>query len=189
MPFQTPPPIETDRLIVRLVEEPDLPALMQVNGDDEVTRYLPYQTWRTLNDAQAWYRRMHGLQLAGQALQFVVVDKRSTLAVGTCLLFRLEDDSARAELGYVLARSYWGTGCMHDALHALIGAAFDSLSLRRLEAEVDPRNSASHKLLLKLGFTHEGLLRQRWLTKGVPADTNIYGLLRSEWQQRFGAKG
>ena len=189
MPFQTPPPIETDRLIVRLVEESDLPALMQVNGDAEVTRYLPYQTWQTRNDAQAWYQRMRGLQVAGHALQFVVVDKRSASAVGTCLLFHLEEESARAELGYVLASSLWGTGYMYDALRSLVEAAFDSLSLRRLEAEVDPRNIASHKLLLKLGFTHEGLLRQRWLTKGIPTDTNIYGLLRSEWQQRFGANG
>lgn len=188
MPFQTPPSIETDRLSVRLVEESDLPALMQVNGDAEVTRYLPYQTWQTRNDAQAWYRRMRGLQLAGHALQFVVVDKQSAAAVGTCLLFRLEEESARAELGYVLGRSYWGTGYMHDALRALIGAAFDKLSLRRLEAEVDPRNIASHKLLLKLGFTHEGLLRQRWITKGAPTDTNIYGLLCDEWPQRSDTK-
>lgn len=184
MPFLKPLPIETDRFIVRLVEAADLPALMRVNGDSEVTRFLPYEAWQTLADAEAWYERMNNLQLGGQTLQFVIVAKQTAVAIGTCLIFRLEEESARAELGYVLGRSYWGSGAMQEVLRALIRCAFRDLWLRRLEAEVDPRNIASHKLLINLGFTQEGLLRQRWFTKGEPTDVNIYGLLRDEWFSR-----
>jgi len=181
VPFATPAPLNTKRLIVRLVDEGDLASLMEVNGDPEVTRFLPYHVWQSMAEARLWYERMCSLQLAGNTLQFVLIDKRSATAIGTCLLFRLEEDSARAELGYVLARSHWGTGVMFEALRALLDCAFDKLQLRRLEAEVNPRNLASHKLLLKLGFVQEGLLRERWLTKGEPTDVNIYGLLRNEW--------
>jgi RimJ/RimL family protein N-acetyltransferase len=70
---------------------------------------------------------------------------------------------------------------MQEALSLLFAFAFDDLSLRRLEAEVDPRNLASDRLLLRLGFTREGVLRERWVTKGEVKDANIYGLLRHEW--------
>jgi RimJ/RimL family protein N-acetyltransferase len=55
------------------------------------------------------------------------------------------------------------------------------MALRRIEAEVDPRNLPSGHLLLRLGFAKEGLLRQRWFIKGEARDTEVFGLLRDEW--------
>lgn len=181
MPLPAPPPITTPRLQIRLLAEPDLAALMLVNGDTEVTRFLPYATWKSMDDAIAWHGRMVGLQAGGTALQFVVVDKAGGNAIGTCLLFRFDAASARAELGYVLARAQWGRGLMHEALSALIDCAFGNIGLRRLEAEVDPRNGPSCRLLERLGFTREGLLRQRWVAKGEAHDVEVHGLLRQEW--------
>ncbi len=182
MPLIDPGPIETPRLRVRGVAEADLPALLAVNGDAEVTRFLPYPAWATLADGEAWLKRMNGIQASGGALQFVIVDKQQAgHAIGTCLLFRHDEGSARAELGYVLARACWGRGLMHEALAALVGCAFTRMGLRRLEAEVDPRNGASGRALQRLGFTREGVLRQRWVDKGEAHDVEAYGLLRHEW--------
>ena len=166
---------------MRLVAESDLPALLEVNSSEEVTALLPYARWQSMADGEAWLQRMTGIQANGLALQFVVVSKSTSLAIGTCLLFRFEEASARAELGYVLGRAYWGQGLMQEALEALVGCAFGSMGLRRLEAEVDTRNRSSARLLQRLGFTKEGLLRQRWLTKGEARDFEMYGLLRNEW--------
>ena len=181
MPLVAPDPIESKRLLVRLVVESDLPALLGVHASEEVTALLPYSRWESIADAQAWLVRMKGIQSTGLALQFVVVSKPTGLAVGTCLLFRFEEGSARAELGYVLGRAHWGQGLMQEALEALIGCAFGTMGLRRLEAEVDTRNRPSARLLQRLGFTKEGLLRQRWVTKGEAKDVEMYGLLGSEW--------
>src|SRR5688572_21053729 len=102
MPLIAPNPIESPRLWVRLITESDLPALMEVNGDDEVTRFVPYPTWQSLDDAKAWFKRMSDLQAAGKALQFVIATKATGKAIGTCLLFHFEEITASAELGYVL---------------------------------------------------------------------------------------
>jgi RimJ/RimL family protein N-acetyltransferase len=59
---------------------------------------------------------------------------------------------------------------------------FGRLASRRLEAEVDPRNVRSARVLKQLGFTQEGLLRERWMTRGVPCSVNAYGLLQREWK-------
>jgi [ribosomal protein S5]-alanine N-acetyltransferase len=80
-----------------------------------------------------------------------------------------------------LNREYWGLGYMNEALTALINYSFGVLNLNRLEADVDPRNKASANTLLKLGFLKEGFLRERWIVNGEVSDTDLYGLLRSEW--------
>ncbi len=183
MPLRTPVAIDTERLVVRPVVAADLPALLAVNGDDEVTRFLPYPSWRSLADAQAWFERMSILGARGESAQYVIVERRSELAIGTCLLFRHEESSARAEVGYVLGRKYWRSGYMNEAIVALVDSAFNALALRRLEAEVDPLNLGSRRLLEKVGFTPEGLLRKRWVDKGHAHDTIIYGLLRDEWRR------
>ncbi len=182
-------PIETSRLVLRPVLQADVSALLAVNGNLEVNAFLPYPRWTSLADGEAWYQRMVGLQATGLATQWVLVDKVSQSAIGSCLIFRFEVGSARAELGYVLGREHWGKGLMHEALLALISAAFQGrlcgafggLALRRLEAEVNPMNTASCALLLRLGFVQEGLLRQRWVGKGRVYDVAAFGLLSHEW--------
>ena len=186
MPLNAPIVVESERLIVRPVEEADLPALLLVNGDDVATRFLPYAPWRSLADGRVWLERMKLMGARGESIQYVVTERASGLAIGTCLLFRYEESSARAELGYVLGRNYWGRGLMREALVAVINCAFGAYELRRLEAEVDPLNQASSGLLERLGFTREGQLRKRWIDKGVAHDTIIYGLLSDEWPSTHG---
>src|SRR3954469_17978257 len=113
---------EAGRVAVRPIEDSDLGPLMAVNGDDEVTRYLPYKTWQSEADARAWYDRMMSMQSRGHALQLVLVDKSTQAAIGTGLHFRFDENRETAELGYTLARSYWGRGYMHEALSALLDA-------------------------------------------------------------------
>jgi len=181
MPLIAPLPIVSPRVTIRLVSAADLPGLLAVNGDDHVTRHLPYPSWQTLADGEAWLARMRALGDAGTALQFVICNTASGQVLGSCLLFRFDGGSARAELGYVLGRAHWGQGLMFEALDALLTQAFRGLGLRRIEAEVNPENTASARLLERLGFTCEGLLRQRWVAKGAIHDVKVYGLLRDEW--------
>jgi RimJ/RimL family protein N-acetyltransferase len=71
---------------------------------------------------------------------------------------------------------------MQEALGALLDFGFGELDLNRIEADIDPRNSASARTLERLGFTKEGYLRERWIVGEEVSDTAIYGLLRREWR-------
>lgn len=186
MPLTVPAPIESPRLLIRQVAETDLPGLMAVNGDEAVTRHLPYATWASMADAQAWYQRMAGIQASGNAVQFAILPRDDTGVVGSCLLFNFNESSARAELGYVLGRAHWHQGLAREAMTALLDCAFRTMGLRRIEAEVNPLNQPSVRLLQSLGFTREGLLRQRWVgKKGEAYDVELHGLLRDEWPGRM----
>jgi [ribosomal protein S5]-alanine N-acetyltransferase len=155
------PRISTPRLLLRLVRGDDLPALLRANGDPEVTRYLPYETWSGPDDAVAWYARTQGRLERGEALQFVLQRLADDAVVGTALLFNFDEAGGSGELGYLLAREHWGQGYMAEAVQALAGFARDTLGLRELKAVIETSNTASARLAQRLGFvlvaTEEGL--------------------------------
>ncbi len=168
------------RTCVRALREADLADLLEVNGDDEVTRFLPYDSWRGLADARAWYERMNGLEAGGTSRQLVVERLADRRVIGTALLFRFDAGAGSVELGYVIGRSSWRQGFAREAIGALCRHAFGVLGLRRIEAHVDVANEASGALLRGLGFVHEGRRRQCWVTRGRVSDADLYGCLAGD---------
>ena len=182
MPLPTFIPIVSPRVTLRAVEASDLPDLLEVNGDPQVTRFLPYTTWQSPQDGEAWLARMQALGASGTSLQLVLARRADAKVIGTMLLFKYDEGSSRIELGYALGRAHWGQGLMREAVVAACTQAFDGLGIRRIEAEVNPDNLASCGLLVAVGFALEGTLRKRWVAKGTAYDTNIYGCLAEDWR-------
>jgi len=183
MPLPSIHTVATPRTRLREVCADDLPDLMEVNGDSEVTHFLPYATWQSLPDAAAWLERMNKLVATGAARQLVIVRNVDSKVIGTALLFNFDEGSNRLELGYALGRAHWKQGYAAEALRALLSHAFGVLRIRRVEAQVNPGNVASNALLRSLGFTQEGYLRERSVAKGATYGINIYGLLAAEWRE------
>lgn len=181
MPAIEPPTLHTDRLLLRGPVAGDLPALLAIYGDPVVARFLSAPAWATEAQAEHWLARMQAGHANGSSLQLMLVPADGGAAIGTCTLFQFHRESRRAEIGYVLGPPHWGQGYMHEALRALVAYGFDTLGLRRLEADIDPRNAASARSLERLGFTREGRLRERWEVAGEISDSDLYGLLRREW--------
>lgn len=172
--------VSSQRVVLRPVSESDLADLMEVNGDPEVTRYLPYKTWQTVEDAEAWFARMVELMASGTALQLAVERKLDNHVIGAVLLFKFDEGSSRVEIGYVLGRAYWQQGYAKEAIRALLSYLLHKSGIRRVEAEVNPENVASTALLESLGFKLEGFLRERWVAESGPYGVNVYGLLASD---------
>jgi RimJ/RimL family protein N-acetyltransferase len=160
---------------------------MDVNGDAQVTRFLPYPMWDTKADADSWWERMEQQISAGKARQLVIQHVVDNKVIGTVLLFNFDAGSMRLEIGYVLGRSYWRKGYAREALSALLLQLISDSGIRRVEAEVNPDNIASNALLVSLGFTLEGLRRERWMSESGPYGVNAYGLLASEFCEAIGA--
>lgn len=180
MPLPRFSQVSTPRTTLREVSGADLSDLLEINGDPEVTRYLPYATWASDADATAWLERMQALGMNGNARQLVIARNEDDKVIGTVLLFKYDEGSNRVELGYVIGRRHWRRGYAAEALGALLDHLFGAMGIRRVEAEVNPENAASNALLRKLGFTHEGFLRERWVAKGETYGVNVYGLLAED---------
>ena len=170
--------LETVRLKLRELKPDDEEALFEIYSDKEAMKYwdsLPFTTLSQASDmisnAKEWWE-------SGDSICLAVEESNSNLVIGAMSLFNFHQESKRAEIGYILKRSYWGYGFMTEALIKTIDYSFFDLGLNRLEADIDPDNSASAKLLKKLGFSLEGRLKQRWIVNGNVSDSEIYGLVR-----------
>jgi ribosomal-protein-alanine N-acetyltransferase len=161
--------------------ESDLLAIFSIFSNAEVMRYWSSPPMTDISDARQMLLNIQKNYRDGSALQLGIQRKKDQALMGTCTLHNLHLNSRRAEIGYALGRAYWRQGYMREALTVLIDYAFESFGLNRLEADIDPRNTASEKLLERLGFLKEGYLRQRWIVDGEVSDSVFFGLLRSDW--------
>lgn len=172
--------IETKRLILRPLVKDDLPALFALNGDEEVMRYTPHGPWQTPADGEAWFERVKANREKGEAVEFVIVLRDGGRPIGTMCLFRFNEPVGSAEIGYLLVREHWGKGLMKEAVAALVEFGFELMELKRIEAQLDPRNEASAKVLERTGFSREGHQRRNFFAKGEYSDTWLYGMLRED---------
>jgi len=118
---------------------------------------------------------------SGTSLLLAIILKESDELIGTLSLFNIHAESKRAEVGYILSRLFWRKGLMTESFGALIHYCFEHLKLNRLEADIDPDNAASSSLLKKHGFKVEGLLKERWIVNGNVTNSEVYGLVRSSY--------
>ncbi|MEO7393205.1 MAG: GNAT family protein [Ramlibacter sp.] len=174
--------LRTPRLLLRPLREADAPALFAIFSDARVSRYLSRPAWTELQLAHERITRDIEAMATGKYVRFGLEPLDGAPIIGECCLFNWVEPSRRAEIGYALGTSAWGKGHMGEALAALVEFGFSEMALNRIEADIDPRNTASAKILDQLGFRQEGLLRERWVVAGEVSDTGLYGLLASDWR-------
>jgi RimJ/RimL family protein N-acetyltransferase len=174
------PTLTTERLVLRHVTAEDVPALYRLFRDPEVMRYWSSPPLKDQRAAAALQVDIEEHFRHRTLFQWGLCRRDTPELVGTCTLVRVAPEHRRAEIGYALGRSYWGCGYMGEAVRALVRFAFGNLGLHRLEADIDPRNIPSLRLVERLGFRREGHLRERYFVGGEIQDAVIYGLLRTE---------
>ena len=181
MPALSPIELFTPRLKLRWMIERDIEAHFAVFSDPQVARYWSSGPWTSLDQSRDHIAATQAAYADGSGLRLGIELRATGALIGNASLHRFVDASRRCELGYALAQAHWGAGYVSEALRALLGYGFDTLDLNRVEADVDPRNEASARVLEKLGFRKEGFMPERWIVQGEPADTVYYGLLRRHW--------
>ncbi|MCA1737454.1 MAG: GNAT family N-acetyltransferase [Actinobacteria bacterium] len=126
------PTRETDRLILRKMTLEDAEAVFTYASDPEVTRYVLWETHRSLEDSRAFLELAISKYKSGGEPDWGIVYKGNHRFVGACGIVSWEPDHARAELGYALSRGYWGRGFMVEAVRAMISFGFERMGLNRL---------------------------------------------------------
>ena len=178
------PTLDAPRVRLRWLVAGDVDALYAIFSDRGMMQYWSTPAMTERHEAEERLAKIHGEFRDKTGFTWGIERKEDGLLLGTCTLFHIDTRNGRAEIGYGLGSAHWGRGLMSEALTALLAFAFGKLKLRRLEADVDPRNANSLRILGKLGFLHEGLLRERWNVGGEIQDTVMLGLLSKEWQAR-----
>jgi len=149
---------------------------MEWATDDEVTKYMMWNSYISRSEAESflanvvekhpWFK---AICLGKKVIGSITLDKGKG------------PHCCKAELGYVIARQYWGNGLATQAIKLAVKAGFEDQDLERIEAIVDPANIGSQRVLEKNGFLKEGLLKKCVIQKGVVKDRFLYSCIKSDY--------
>lgn len=179
--------IETDRLILRLPEESDAQDITDNINNKEVVKWLsvvPYPYGK--KDALEFISSCHKNAKAKKVTNynFVIELKSEHKVIGGASIMDIDFNVNKAELGCWLGEKYWRQHYMEEAFRAMINYAFSTLKLNKLYGTAFDSNPRSPKMLEKLGFRKEGILRQetKCRSTGDIHDVVYLDLLRNEWK-------
>lgn len=174
------PIIETERLILRRMRLQDAEDLFAYGSDPEVTRTTTWPTHLSIDDSRAFLTMVLEQYECGEHAGWGIEHRADGKFIGTVGFGSFTQNGYVAELGYVIARPYWGQGLTTEAARAVIRFGFDYLGLHRIQATCLVDNVGSYRVMEKAGMRFEGILRGSRYVKGRFDDIRMYGVLRGD---------
>jgi RimJ/RimL family protein N-acetyltransferase len=180
-------PIETPRLYLRPFTDDDLDDLFEYTSREDVTRYLPWdvrtrqQTQEVLQDK----KRRTSLKELNDTYNLAVILQENGKLIGELLLFLRSLESRQGELGYVFNPNFHGRGYATEAAQFVLQLGFETFNFHRIYARCDLRNTASWKLMERLGMRREAHFIHNEIFKGEWGDELNYAILEHEWRAKY----
>ena len=177
-----PPTLRTARLLLRPFTAADTDAIFALLSNPRVLRYWDAPPWSEHAQAERFISMCKQMEQEGSGVRLAIERAADGAFIGWCLLVNWNPGFRSATLGYCLDEVVWGQGFATEATSALLQWTFGTLDLNRVQSDTDTRNTASARVLEKLGFVREGMLREDCIVNGDVSDSWVYGLLRREWK-------
>lgn len=174
------PFIETKRLLLRQTNQKDAKAVFDVFSDPKVTQFHDLDTFTRLNKAIGVIEQRGARFKSGCGIRWGIASKKDNHLIGSCG-FSWDREANAAEIGYELASHFWRQGIMSEALQAILRYGFEIKELRFVIAEIMLENFASRRLLEKLGFETQGILKERGFWKGKHHDLEQFVLTKQKF--------
>ena len=179
--FLSFPVLHTERLDLIEIRQEHLEDLFHLFGNYRVTQYYNIVPIVKKEEAQKLIDQFRSRFMSREAIRWGIALKGQRAIIGT-IGFNNFTPQHRANIGYDLQPQYWNQGIISEALKEVLHFGFRTLGINRIEAEVMPGNHASEKVLEKLGFVREGLLREWMLWNGKHYDMTMFSLLSKDFQ-------
>ena len=163
----------SERLLFRKINENDQAFIFRGLSDPEVIRYygIYYTTYEETKIQMDWYAENES---SGIGDYFLICSKPDFEEIGVCGLYHISSQYRKAEIGYWLIPNFQGKGYMTEVLQTLLPYWQKKFNLHRIEAEIEPPNVASKKLLLKNGFELEGRKKDAEIKNGEFISLDFY---------------
>ncbi len=174
--------LESDRLLLRKLELSDAPEVQLIRSDEKVMMYMDSKRQLTLQDSEHFISENLRMYEEKTGIFWAIIEKSTNRFLGDFALYKIDPKNSRAEIGYTLNPEFWGKRIMMEAMLSIFKFAFKDLSLHSLEANINPENNNSRAILTKMGFQKEAYFRENYYYNGIYLDSEIYSLLKSEFQ-------
>lgn len=169
-------------LTLRYARDDDAPRLFELASDPHVTQYFSWGPYGSQGQAADYIANLARKRVDGSRLEFVI-DHRDDGIIGVTGLSEFSLRDRRAVVGTWHGRDWWGKGANRQSKVLVLALAFSGLRLGRVTAWCGTDNGRSQTALERLGFVHEGVLREWHVHGGEPKDVICYSMLRGEWEQ------
>lgn len=179
--FNAFPDLETERLILRQVMEKDVDQLFKILSDAEVAKFDYFYPVTSKEEVMKFINRYRQELEEGEEITWGIIERNTNRLIGTCCMGDFDEGARRAEIGYDIAQVEWGKGYATEAIRAVIDFGFNAMDLNRIEATITPGNDSSVRVLRKLDFVQEGIVRERDLIKGKLEDGIIMAVLKRDY--------
>lgn len=178
--LNTFPKLETERLDLIEIQQAHLNDYYKIFNDERVTKYYNIIPFKEEGEAQKYIDWFKARFAEGLGIRWGIALKGEKNIIGT-VGFNNFQKNHKANIGYDLRIEHWNKGYITEVLSETIKFGFTQLEVNRIEAEVMQGNIASEKVLTKLGFTNEGVLRDWMYWNNEHYDMSIYSLLKKDF--------
>jgi ribosomal-protein-alanine N-acetyltransferase len=175
--FSPYPVITTARLVLREITEEDAQQIFFLRSDTRVMEFLDRPMLQSEQEGLELTRKIIDGVVKNEGITWGISLKNEKKLVGTIGFWQITKEHFRAEIGYMLHPDLQGKGYMHEAIKGVIGYGFTKLGIHSIEANVNPNNTASIKLLEKNGFVREAYHKENYYYNGKFLDSAIYSLI------------
>lgn len=176
--FTSFPTLHTPRLLLREPVPADAGAVFKMRADPRVMRYIGKLPQQDISEAEQLVESYMEGFARNEALNWAICLRETPdQLIGTVGFWKMDKVNHRTEIGYTLQFEHWRKGIMDEALTAAIEYCFKSLDFHSIEANTDPENEASGRILEKHGFVQEAYFRENFFFDGQFLDSRIYSKL------------
>jgi ribosomal-protein-alanine N-acetyltransferase len=179
------PVLETKRLVLRRMTMDDDEFFLRNFSDPVTVDLTGWEPPKNIESAREELRE-HCIDnfTNSTGIRWGVTIKGNHDLIGTLGIYKWDKVNHHAEMGYDLLPEHRNKGIMTEAMTAVLDYVFGTMRLNRVCALIDPRNSASRNLLLRLGFSKEGEFRESTYFRGKYLTDVVYALLSNEWKHK-----
>ena len=182
--FKEFPVLETKRLILRKFTLEDAKEVQSMRSDKRVMNHMDSKEHHSVEQSEEFIKENIKTYSLEKGIFWALIEKDSGTFIGDLAFWRIDHRNHRAEIGYTLKPYYWGKGYMKEAMDAALEFGFKELNLHSFEANINPENMNSRKILERTGFKKEAYFRENYYYDGRFLDSEIYCLLERDFVPR-----
>ena len=172
--------LETERLILRRVDNNDYKEVLSLRSNPETMKYIPRPLLKNDDDALAHILMIETKIQNNEGINWAITIKGDPKLIGVIGHYRIQLENYRAEIGYMILPEFNGQGIVTEAVKEVVKYGFEIMKLHSIEAVIDPDNVASANVLKKNGFVKEAHLKENEFHEGRFYDSVIYSILNKD---------
>jgi ribosomal-protein-alanine N-acetyltransferase len=158
--FSMFPKIETERLLLMEFVVSDADEIFKMRSDERVQKYFDRDCHKSVEESKLMINEIINSYINKEGINWIIRKKDTLDVIGYIGYWRMIRNNVRAEIGYAMKPEYWGQGFMQEAFSKVIDFGFNEFCLHSIEANVNPANESSIKLLGKFGFKKEAYFKE-----------------------------